>query len=273
MSWLYSRALVEEYSVDTCLDGAQSALSSGTPTLQASWLPAKMTEPYRLSRSGMTFKHLTGDLGEAVLMSFLEGFPAKTFQQQEKAQESQGNGLECGSTWQGSFTKYDRDSAFWKTHQCSLLGGLESFLGTWPKWGSMRNGACWERPTLEHRTEERGSGFWPTPYATDYKGSGKTGKLRDRLDYAVERGATKTKTWPTPCAGDYRSPNLNPCKNGQKIKPASEHSLPTKAGGQLNPDWVEWLMGWPIGWTALNALETDKFQQWRRLHLNYCQTE
>jgi hypothetical protein len=30
-----------------------------------------------------------------------------------------------------------------------------------------------------------------------------------------------------------------------------------KAGAQLNPDWVEWLMGWPIGWTALAPLEGD----------------
>ena len=36
--------------------------------------------------------------------------------------------------------------------------------------------------------------------------------------------------------------------------------------GQLNPDWVEWLMGWPIGWTDLKPLETDKFQQWQHLH-------
>ena len=35
---------------------------------------------------------------------------------------------------------------------------------------------------------------------------------------------------------------------------------------QLNPSWVEWLMGWPIGWTDLKPLEMDKFhnvQLWR----------
>lgn len=37
-------------------------------------------------------------------------------------------------------------------------------------------------------------------------------------------------------------------------------------GGQLNPTWVEWLMGWPIGWTDLKPLETDKFRQWLRSH-------
>ena len=37
-------------------------------------------------------------------------------------------------------------------------------------------------------------------------------------------------------------------------------------GGKLNPQWVEWLMGWPIGWTDLQPLGTDKFQAWLRSH-------
>ena len=36
--------------------------------------------------------------------------------------------------------------------------------------------------------------------------------------------------------------------------------------GQLNPEWVEWLMGWPIGWTGLEPLATDRFQRWLELH-------
>ena len=36
--------------------------------------------------------------------------------------------------------------------------------------------------------------------------------------------------------------------------------------GALNPTWVEWLMGFPLGWTDLQPLETDKFQQWCELH-------
>ena len=27
--------------------------------------------------------------------------------------------------------------------------------------------------------------------------------------------------------------------------------------GPMNPNWIEWLMGYPIGWTELNALETQ----------------
>jgi len=34
--------------------------------------------------------------------------------------------------------------------------------------------------------------------------------------------------------------------------------LDTQTGGQLNPTWVEWLMGWPLGWSELKPLEMDK---------------
>lgn len=71
---------------------------------------------------------------------------------------------------------------------------------------------------------------WPTLAATDYKGAGKTGQLRDRLDYAAERCGTKSSQYPAPPAN----------------------------GGSLNPTWVEWLMGWPIEWTDLKPLETGK---------------
>jgi hypothetical protein len=36
--------------------------------------------------------------------------------------------------------------------------------------------------------------------------------------------------------------------------------------GPLNPTFREWLMGWPIDWTAKRPLETDKFQEWLRSH-------
>jgi hypothetical protein len=53
--------------------------------------------------------------------------------------------------------------------------------------------------------------------------------------------------------------------------PASQQERNTKplnaeVGGPLNPDWVEWLMGWPIGWTDLRPLETDKYRQWLNSH-------
>ena len=61
--------------------------------------------------------------------------------------------------------------------------------------------------------------------------------------------------WATPAARDYRYPNDPNDPNGaSRIKrsaqaPTSGDQLPNQIGGSLNPDWVEILMGWPIGWT------------------------
>lgn len=41
-------------------------------------------------------------------------------------------------------------------------------------------------------------------------------------------------------------------------------------GGALNPTWVEWLMGWPLGWTDLKQLGTDKYRLWLRQHSEFC---
>jgi len=41
---------------------------------------------------------------------------------------------------------------------------------------------------------------------------------------------------------------------------------PSPNGGKLNPMWVEWLMGWPLGWTDLRVSAMDKFRQWCDSH-------
>ena len=148
MSWLFSQALVEEYLPESSLDGEQSAQLSGNPTPQAYCAPDKMTDFSRLSRFGMTYKPLTESRGEELLTLYLAAFHAPTFPQQEKVQELTEKHLECGEKWLGSFTKYSPDSCSWKTHQCSLAGDLDEFLETWPQWGLMRDGECWEQQTL-----------------------------------------------------------------------------------------------------------------------------
>jgi hypothetical protein len=37
-------------------------------------------------------------------------------------------------------------------------------------------------------------------------------------------------------------------------------------GWKMSPRAMEWLMGWPIGWTDLQPLETAKFRQWLASH-------
>jgi len=163
MSWLFSQALVVEYLGENFLDGEQSAPLNGNPIPQAYCAPDKMMDFSRLSRFGMTFKPLTENLGQELLTLYLADFHAKTSAQQEKAQELMENDQECGEKWLASFVKYNPSSSLWKTHQCSLLGDLEEFSETWPQWGLMQDGECWEQQMLEQDINETEFGLWPTP--------------------------------------------------------------------------------------------------------------
>lgn len=264
MSWLFSQVLVEEYLGDISLDGEQSVQLNGKPTQQAYCAPDKMTKFSRLSRFGMTYKPLTESRGEELLTLYLEDFRARTSQQQEKAQELMESEVECGEKWHASFAKYNLDSSSWKTHQCLLLGGLEEFSETWPQWGLMRDGECWEQQTLEQTIRGTESGLseekWPTPRscsamaATITPESAWNKKRNPNLETVVGR-----RKWPTPT-----------CHNSNEKGSPSEFNRQSpglgtvvlidknKTGGILNPTWVEWLMGWPLEWTDLKPLEMDK---------------
>lgn len=50
-----------------------------------------------------------------------------------------------------------------------------------------------------------------------------------------------------------------------KMRPLPDGTMPPQ-DGQLNPEWVEWFMGWPIGWTELKPLAMGKFHEWLQQH-------
>jgi hypothetical protein len=293
MSWLYSQALVVDCLGENFLDGEQSAPLSGNPTQQAYCAPDKMTDFSRLSRFGMMYKPLTENLGEELLMSYLAAFHAKTLAPQEKAQELTEIAQECGEKWLASFVKYDPDSSLWRTHQCSLLGDLEPFSETWPQWGLMRDGECWEQRMLEQTIRGTESGLsesWPTPRscsamaATITPESAWNEKRNPNLETIVGQ-----RLWPTPTAHMAKETNAPSEHNRNTPTLTAQVNWPTprtkgmcggsgawaqlKAnttieearamgagnGGKLNPTWVEWLMGWPLEWTDLKPLATDRF--------------
>jgi hypothetical protein len=66
--------------------------------------------------------------------------------------------------------------------------------------------------------------------------------------------------WPTPRAGTDTM-----CGGPGHWKMLQGTELET-GRGQLNPRWVEWLMGIPIGWLSLKPLAMDRFRQWRQQH-------
>ena len=243
MSWLFSQALVEEYLGDISLDGEPSAPLNGNHTQQAYCALDKMTDFSRLSRFGMTYKPLTENRGEELLTSYRAAFHAKTSPQPEPEMDSTVSALECGERWQGSLAKYDPNTSSWKTHQCSLAGDLEEFSETWPKWGSMRNGVCWEREIFKENTKETEFGSLPTPVATDWMAPSKA-----TASYQDGRFIRTSKT-----SGKVFGLRLS----------AAYHLM---TGNLMPPSFSEWMMGWPLGWTDLKPLETDKFQLWLKKH-------
>jgi len=103
MSFLFSRALVEEYSPLLCLACAPFAPSNGTPTPQAYSLPDRTTEPCQPSRYGMTCARLTVATGVGPLISFLEAFPARrTAAHLEGVRWQTISGRKCDGSWQMS---------------------------------------------------------------------------------------------------------------------------------------------------------------------------
>jgi len=251
MSWLYSQALVEEYLGDISLDGEQSVQLNGKPTQLAYCAPDKMTKYFRLSRFGMMFKPLTESHGKELLMSYLEGFHAKTLAQPEKGGVLMEAEVQCGNTWRELLAKYNPNTASWKTAQCSLLEDLEQSLEIWPRWGSMRNGECFRQPMLVQITAEKEYGlleripnnldFFHTPCTTGLDGGSNSRKaLKKRME-----------KMPTPLSSDY--------KGVQRMRDNYQNDLAAVVGGPVNPIFSEWLMGWPLEWTDLKPLEMDKY--------------
>lgn len=101
------------------------------------------------------------------------------------------------------------------------------------------------RPSLSTMASQN---LWPTPRANDSlkRGEFDVTNPRNGLPAAVKR-------WPTPVATDGKA------GFGQGDTTRKSPRLQTVIGGQLNPTWVEWLMGFPPGWTALDALAMQSF--------------
>lgn len=105
----------------------------------------------------------------------------------------------------------------------------------------------------------------PTPAARDYKGSNSMEHLMRENDAGrVMRNhmgqlANYVKLYPTAttgaglCGGTGNFQQLKALAESGQITEEERRQMSQGNGGQLNPTWVEWLMGYPIGWTDLNA--------------------
>ena len=72
------------------------------------------------------------------------------------------------------------------------------------------------------------------------------------------------KMWPTPAARDYRGSHAKDSESfierqnhPRGVNLVEEMQRRTEQPGSLNPDWVEWLMGYPPGYTNLTSQESQ----------------
>jgi hypothetical protein len=159
---------------------------------------------------------------------------------------------------------FDPNTSTWKTSQQSFLTDSEQSLPIWPRSGMTRNGYVFELPIVARRTIGIGGGyslFWPTPHANCHTGAGEHGTGGQNLQTAVEM-------WPTPQASDNRGRgNLSSGAVKRRMEKGKQISLSqsvSEVSGQLNPTWVEWLMGWPIGFTVSRHWATGKSRSKQR---------
>ena len=104
--------------------------------------------------------------------------------------------------------------------------------------------------------------LWPTSRSSPNENR-QTKPTPSQLAGKHGRSLAAEVNWPTASASDWKGSSKAGQRRGQLTDPAMG-AIP--AGGQLNPTWVEWLMGWPLGWTDLRPLEMGKFQQWQQQH-------
>lgn len=214
----------------------------GMMSLLSDWITQKQNNTSNICSQSKTIYASVGDSH------------AKTSQSQGNKQDWMANVLDFGLKCKELLAKYDREKSLWKTHQCSLFEDLIESQEVFPKSGMTVDGQLWELMMSKHLTKEKEYGL---------------------SDIENENGGCRLK-YPTPTAHDGKgrcTPNSLIRKNGtSRIDQLANfvvfgyfnqvRAKTIKTSYQLNPDWTEWLMGWPIGWTSLKPLSKEEFIRW-----------
>lgn len=279
----YSQEPAAESLAENSLAGVLCALSKSTLTVNGFLCSGRMMDCLIRSRSGPMSPPSMVDHGVVKSMLSLAVSPARTSASRERAPGSKENDPACGPKCSESFARYDHNSHSWKTSQLSLTGDWAEYSETWPQSGSMLSGECSAQPALERLTADDESGLWQTPVADDAVERAK-GKWNSRGEPKL---SAQVKLWPTPRATDgekggratprksrplsevvFATPTVHGNYNRKGASSTSGDGLATQVGTMLNPQWVAWLMMFPIGWVSLEPWGTHKSLSALREHFN-----
>lgn len=255
MSWHFSRELVAGCMAANCLDGAAAVQWKLTPMPDMCSSHVRMMELFPFSRFGMMCVHLTVELGEELLTWFLAGFRARMCLSQDRVEGlSTASEAVCGGSMRESLPRCGRGMSLPKTARCWSVEDCISCCETLPGSGMMLRGVCYRHEIAELHTcgKECGCLLPPPPviqnqYLTPIATDGRRSLLPARHLWTHWQG--------------HPGSNL-----AEQVASQAVELYGPEAPGFLNPSFVEWLMGWPIGSTGLDALEMDKFRLWLQLH-------
>ena len=155
--------------------------------------------------------------------------------------------------------------------QYSLLESSSKMSKDTSRWDSPASSATWKKIVTEQRGEysqrvksallikESESISWPTPTVQDSNKA--TKKMRDNHQNNLTAVVFSKEVFPTPTSRDYKGGYKEEALTRKDGKSRRFDALPNAAiggvgtdivPGHLNPEWVEWLMGVPIGLTGLD---------------------
>ena len=213
------------------------------------------TSPCRERPRSAAFKRKTPNLGELV-----EEERARRASTQWPTVTVHGNGNRSeygGKSGDGLDTAVKR-------------AGVVSATGPTPTCAGLDGGSNSRRAARARGRYIEGAGAnsatGPTPKASDCDPTSRNQKPRDDLKCAVEMWNTKLHTYQTVgtktmggCSGSFAK--LKALEEIGRLTPEERRAMSshltggkdtdTANCGLLNPDWVEWLMGWPLGWTDI----------------------
>lgn len=190
------------------------------------------------------------------------GSPAKTSASRARVPAWTVSAPGSGESTRAFLANFDPATRSWKTSGLCGLEDLPQFSQTLPRSGSMRSGTLYLLPPLVHLTSVIVSGsspLIPTPTASlgDKHQRGMPSAATAALRYS--QGKRNLDDWcamneagllPTPQAEDWRT-----CADYSDGSRGHSPQLRHLGQGRLNPRFVEWMMGFPPGWTDVDSLD------------------
>ena len=195
------------------------------------------------------------------------------------------SGLKCSALYKrsgplGCLVRMCLESSIWHSTRCYL---------TWKMSVTPARRSLFQLAVSMPRTSDSESAFWPTMLASSLGSKGSQQMLQRMVDKGIMTAEEKrqmvsgnggkinpewaewlmgylrmfTALIPTPTQTDYRGGCLSRYYRSQNVQVERERERergwdgllrsiecsPRGRIGYLNPEWIEWLMGYPIGWT------------------------